>query len=180
MGGGAWTAAAHHVSRRSSGGASSVGAGPVSLRPARNADLAAVSAIECEAFSDPWPLSAFQEALQSPHLYFSVATTVHGDVVGYVIGWFVGGDGEIANIAVAPAYRGRGIGGQLLDDALAAARAAGSTMVHLEVRESNAPAQALYGSREFRAVGRRRGYYREPPEDAIVLRRAFPQVMREP
>ena len=130
-----------------------------------------MNAIECDAFSDPWPPSSFTDALGAPHLYFQVAIAEAGAVVGYVIGWFAGGDGEIANIAVAADARGSGIGGRLLDAALAAARDAGSRTVHLEVRESNVPAQALYASRAFAPVGRRRAYYRAPVEDAIVLRR---------
>lgn len=145
----------------------------VTVRPAAASDLPAVNAIEREAFSDPWPPSSFTDAIASPQLYFAVATTAAGAVVAYVLGWFVGGDGEIANIAVAADARGQGIGGRLLDEALGAAQAQGSTMVHLEVRESNALAHALYASRGFVAVGRRRGYYREPLEDAIVLRKEF-------
>lgn len=141
------------------------------VRPAVAADLPAVVAIECDAFSDPWHASAFTEAIESGHMHFTVAATSSGAVVAYLIGWFVGGDGEIANIAVAADARGHGIGGRLLDEALATAWRSGSATVHLEVRASNAPAQGLYASRGFIPVGRRQGYYREPVEDAIVLRR---------
>lgn len=143
------------------------------IRPARAGDLAAVNTIEQEAFSDPWPASAFRDALASEHLYFTVAVEATGAVVGYLIGWFAAGEGEIANVAVACDCRGRGIGGRLLDAALSTARAQGSAVVHLEVRESNVAAQALYASRQFGAVGRRRQYYRAPVEDAIVLRCAL-------
>lgn len=142
----------------------------VLIRLATPDDLRAVNTLERDCFSDPWHASAFNEALGSAHVYFTVAEAPEGGVVGYLVGWFVGGDGEIANIAVASHARGRGIGGQLLDDALETARRAGAATVHLEVRASNVAAQALYASRRFSAVGRRRGYYRHPPEDAIVLR----------
>lgn len=153
------------------------------MRRASASDLEAVHAIECDAFTDPWTRSSFVEALESPHLYFSVAVTQAGHVVGYVLGWFAAGDGEIANIAVAREARGKGIGGRLLDEAIMTAQATGAVTIHLEVRESNLPAQALYASRRFTPVGRRRGYYREPPEDAIVLRRTFgapPVIHLEP
>ena len=145
----------------------------VVVRRAQASDLTAINAIERAAFTDPWPASAFKEALASEHLYFSVGVDPAGAVVGYVVGWFAGGEGEIANIAVACEARGQGIGGQLLDEALTAARATGSEVVHLEVRESNVAAQALYASRRFGPVGRRRAYYRTPVEDAIVLRRTL-------
>ena len=78
---------------------------------------------------------------------------------------------ELANVAVGPVWRGRGVAAALLDELLAAAAARAVTAVYLEVRESNAPARALYAARGFEAVGRRRGYYRRPVEDALVLRR---------
>lgn len=148
-------------------------AASVIVRRATTRDLPTVNAIERDVFSDPWPASSFTDAVHSEHLYFVVATTAAGAVVAYVVGWFAAGDGEIANIAVAADARGHGIGGRLLDEALAAARRSGSSMVHLEVRESNAAAQALYASRGFVPVGRRRGYYRQPAEDAVVLRRTL-------
>lgn len=96
---------------------------------------------------------------------------VVGDVVGYVVAWLVVDEAEVANVAVAPEVRGRGVGARLLDDALAAARDRGAAVAYLEVRDSNAAARALYASRGFEQVGRRRNYYRKPVEDALVMRR---------
>ena len=81
-------------------------------------------------------------------------------------------ESELANLAVLPAARNRGIGGMLLKSALTAAEDRGSVEMYLEVRASNASAIALYTSHGFSEVGRRRGYYRKPVEDALVLRRA--------
>ena len=64
----------------------------------------------------------------------------------------------------------------MLDAGLAAVRARGGSEVFLEVRASNAVAQALYAGRGFRTEGRRRGYYRRPDEDALVLRLVMPPV----
>jgi ribosomal-protein-alanine N-acetyltransferase len=80
-------------------------------------------------------------------------------------------EGEIADLAVAPWARRRGVGGLLLDLAAADARDVGVRTLYLEVRESNAAAIALYESRGFGTIGRRRQYYRHPMEDALVLRR---------
>jgi [ribosomal protein S18]-alanine N-acetyltransferase len=144
------------------------------LVPAVRAHVAEVAAIEQACFSDPWSESSFRQAVENPGVFFRVATEgAGGPVVGYVVAWFAGGEGEIANVAVAPAVRGRGIGGQLLDAAIAAAVDQGAEALYLDVRESNARARALYDSRGFVEVGRRRRYYRRPAEDAIVLRRGI-------
>jgi ribosomal-protein-alanine N-acetyltransferase len=87
------------------------------------------------------------------------------------VAWFVTDEGEIANLAVDPARWGGGVGKILLDAALAEGARRGAESVYLEVRESNARARRLYASRGFEEVGRRKGYYRRPAEDAIVLRR---------
>ena len=147
----------------------------ISLRRAERTDLDAVVAIERVSFSDPpWSRDSFAALVDSPRAYFTVACEDPADaVVGYVVAWFVVDEAEIANLAVAPDHRHRGIGSRLLDAALTEARLAGAVMVHLEVRDSNAAARALYGSRGFEMVGRRRRYYRDPVEDALLLRRDF-------
>jgi [ribosomal protein S18]-alanine N-acetyltransferase len=141
------------------------------VSPAGRADLDAILAIEREAFSDPWSVRSFREALASTVVWFACARDDEGGVVGYVVAWFVADEGEIANLAVAPGSWGQGIGRALLDAALEEARLREISAVYLEVRDSNERARGLYGSRGFEEVGRRRGYYQKPPEDAIVLRR---------
>ena len=78
-------------------------------------------------------------------------------------------EGELGNIAVAPAWRRRGIGRWLLDWALEKAYERGAVRIFLEVRASNRLAQELYESRGFLQVGLRRRYYRAPTEDARVM-----------
>jgi ribosomal protein S18 acetylase RimI-like enzyme len=72
-------------------------------------DLASVATIERTAFSDPWSLRSFREALDSASVYFACARSDAGGVLGYVVAWFVADQGEIANIAVASDQRGRGV-----------------------------------------------------------------------
>jgi len=143
------------------------------IGPARVHDLASVAAIERAAFSDPWSVRSFREALDSGSVYFACARSDAGSVLGYVVAWFVADQGEIANIAVAPDQRGQGVGRALLDAALEEAATRGIAAVFLEVRDSNQRARELYASRGFEEVGRRRRYYRRPVEDAIVLRRTL-------
>jgi ribosomal-protein-alanine N-acetyltransferase len=147
---------------------------PALLVPATRAHVVEVAAIEQTCFSDPWSEGSFRQAVENPGVFFRVATE-GGDspVLGYVVAWFAAGEGEIANVAVAPTARGRGIGGMLLDAVIAAAGDHGAEALYLDVRESNSRARSLYQSRGFVEVGRRRRYYRRPAEDAIVLRRGI-------
>lgn len=145
---------------------------PLVVRAATQRDLDAVHEIEVAAFSDPWSRASFVSLLRNPSVLFAVAEAEEGrGVIGYVVAWFVVDEAEVANVAVAPEARGRGVGARLLDEALDVARSRGVSAVYLEVRDSNAAARALYASRGFEEVGRRRRYYRRPVEDALVLRR---------
>jgi ribosomal-protein-alanine N-acetyltransferase len=144
----------------------------VSLRPVAEADLPAIAQLERACFSDPWSPKSFAAALSHPDVYFTAAVREGtGDLVGYVVSWFVAGEGEIANLAVDASVRNRGVGGTLLDATIAEATRRGAEALFLEVRDSNVTARGLYASRGFTEVGRRRQYYRLPTEDAIVLRR---------
>ena len=147
-----------------------VGRAPLRLRRVTRDDVDAIAAIERASFADPWTRESFAQLAGRADVCFRVAE-IDGEVAGYLVAWFVADEGELANIAVAPGARGRGVGAALLDELLATAAAHGVEAVFLEVRESNAVARALYAARGFEEVGRRRGYYRRPVEDALVLRR---------
>jgi [ribosomal protein S18]-alanine N-acetyltransferase len=142
---------------------------PFRIRSAAPADAPALVAIERRCFSDPWSEPSFREALGSEWTFGIVAETTRG-LAGYLIGREAAGSGEILNLAVAPEFRRRGIGGALLESGLSAFRRRRATEVFLEVRESNHSAQSLYLARGFRPVGQRASYYRNPREDALVLR----------
>lgn len=145
------------------------------LRPATDADLGGILSIERIAFSDPWTADAFRSMIGQSHVLTTVAEE-SGQVIGYSIAWAVGDEAELANLAVAPSHRGTGIAKQLLDHLLRELDARGGANVYLEVRDSNAAAQGLYRSRGFLAAGRRKGYYRKPAEDAVVMRRPRAEV----
>jgi ribosomal-protein-alanine N-acetyltransferase len=139
------------------------------IRSAALADTAAMVAIERRCFGDPWSETSFREALGSEWTFGLVAETSRG-LAGYLIGREAAGSGEVLNLAVAPEFRRRGVGGTLLEAGLTAFRRRGASEVYLEVRESNHSAQSLYLARGFRPVGQRASYYRNPREDALVLR----------
>ena len=140
------------------------------LRLATREDIGRVVALEHEAFSDAWSRASFEQLLDDARALFVVACDDQDVVQGYVVAWYVLDEGEIANLAVASAARRRGIGSLLLDSAIATARARGAVTVYLEVRDSNETARSLYASRGFVQVTRRRRYYLDPTEDALVLK----------
>ncbi len=133
------------------------------------ADLDEVLAIERASFSMPWSRGAFLYEMEQNRVARCNVIREDGRLVGYVCLWEVADELHITNIAVHPSARRRGIGrallGQLLDDA----RGRALRLVILEVRPSNAAARALYESFGFRVVGRRRGYYYDTGEDALVM-----------
>lgn len=141
----------------------------VKVRTATAEDVAAMAAIEREAFSDPWPSSAFADLVAQAHARVMVAVC-DGELAGYCILLSAADEGEIANIAVHRAARGMGVGAHLLDETMSYAAQQAIATVYLEVRVSNSPARGLYESRGFFPVGRRRAYYRDPLEDALILR----------
>jgi ribosomal-protein-alanine N-acetyltransferase len=146
----------------------------VVLRRAESSDLADVAALERTCYGDPWPASAFSALPDNSRVFFAVAREDGSDrLAGYVIGWYVMDEAELANLAVAPDSRGKGIGSALLDAMLDDAAHRGIAQVYLEVRESNQTARRLYASRFFSEVGRRNRYYRSPVEDALILRRTL-------
>jgi ribosomal-protein-alanine N-acetyltransferase len=139
------------------------------IRPAVLADAPALVAIERRCFGDPWSEASFREALTSAWNFVLVAQAARG-VVGYLVGREAGGIGEVLNLAVSPEFRRRGVGEALLCGGLAAFQRSRMEEVFLEVRESNTSARALYARHGFRPVGQRSSYYRNPKEDALVLR----------
>jgi [ribosomal protein S18]-alanine N-acetyltransferase len=97
-----------------------------------------------------------------------------GQISGFICASVLPGEWEIENVVVGERFRRRGIASSLLRALFDAAEKAGNPALHLEVRESNLAARQLYTKLGFRQVGRRREYYREPSEDAILYERGQP------
>ena len=131
-------------------------------------DVEPVAALEAESFSSPWSPRTFPRLLDRPGAELRVVEE-EGGIVAYGVLWCILDEGELANIAVAPTARGRGVGQRLLDHFVEVARGRGVHRLFLEVRESNEVALRLYRSRGFVEIGRRRNYYERPREDALVL-----------
>ena len=142
----------------------------VRVRPATPLDLQAIEAIERQSFGDPWSLQSFRTSLSRNFVRTSVAEDDLG-VAGYSVVWMAGEECELANLAVDPRRRAQGVGAALLDAAIERAAAEGVLVMFLEVRASNETAWQMYTRRGFHEVGRRSRYYKNPEEDALVLRR---------
>ena len=141
---------------------------PVSLRPAAPGDLKAIMPIEAASFHRPWNRETLTGLLGRPDADVLVAT-LEGTVVGYVVLIARAGDTELANLAVDPAHRRRGIGSALLRGCLEILGGRGGRWIFLAVRATNEAAAALYEASGFREAGRHAGYYDDPPEDAVIF-----------
>lgn len=141
----------------------------VRIRPMAAEDVDAVAAIEHEAFSSPWKAETFAGLIDRDGMELLVMEGPDGAVMGYAVLWCILDQGELANIAVRPEDRGKGLGAVLLEEVLSVSRARGVASLYLEVRASNQAAIALYERFGFRDVGRRRAYYQNPTEDARVM-----------
>ena len=143
----------------------------VTIVPMRTEHTAQIAALEATCFSDPWPESILQQELENPLSLWLCA--MDGDTVaGYVGSQTVLGEADMMNLAVSPAYRRQGLGRALVLALCESLRQKmQATILALEVRDSNAPAAALYASLGFAQIGRRKNYYQHPKEDARILRK---------
>ena len=134
-------------------------------------DADAVARVEAACFPVPWSRESFwREAANQNTCYLLVIDEENENpVIGYAGCWILSGEAQITNVAILPAYRGQGVGTQLMAAIIAAAKARGATAMTLEVRPSNTPALALYHHYGFREAGRRKGYYSDNGEDALIL-----------
>lgn len=150
------------------------------VRPATAADLHAMRVIEkVAATAAHWTEADYEKIFDAPDLstdWRRVAFVIEEDSVvqGFLVAQTVGGEWEIENLAIEPDARRRGLGTRLLVQFLDYAKAHGATAVFLEVRESNQAARALYEKWAFVEAGRRARYYRDPDEDAVILKFTFP------
>lgn len=139
-----------------------------------------VAELERICFSVPWSRNMLAEELDNLLSAFLVALDDSGKVVGYAGVQVILDEGYITNVAVRPECRRQGIAAKLLQVFLDFARANQLAFLTLEVRASNYDAIALYGSRGFRSVGRRKNYYEHPKEDAIIMTLEFDHGTENP
>jgi ribosomal-protein-alanine N-acetyltransferase len=158
--------------------------GALRVRELEQRDLDAVLALEEAArpWTSHWPVDAYLGA--SPSGARAWVAEREGALLGFILVRSTlaeiaavpgpAAEVEILNLAVEPSGRRCGTGAALVLAAMAEAACQGATDAFLEVRESNVAARCLYERLGFRVAGRRRRYYRDPPEDALVLRAVLP------
>jgi len=159
------------------------------IDPMQVSDLRYVMTIERTAFSSPWPASAYRYELtqndMSTYLVLRLRHSLYGDeghkprgpwarhrpppILGYGGFWTIVDESHISTLAVHPDWRGRGLGELLLVALIEASILRGAAEVTLEVRVSNMVAQNLYRKYGFVEVGRRKGYYHDNHEDALIM-----------
>ena len=143
------------------------------LRSATPDDITAVLDIERLSFPDPWTegmlLSSICEGIDFTLLLDGES------LIGYsVLDRRVKGEAELHNIAVNPCYRGKGLSSLLMDKMISDCSLYGVSVIFLEVRENNAPAIGLYNKYGFTEIGKRKNYYKNPTENAIIMQRRVP------
>ena len=132
--------------------------------------VAQVAALEAVCFRDPWSENSVASELSNPLSHWLVA--VEDDaVLGYIGSQTVLDESDMMNVAVSPAHRRKGIAEALVLALADALREKGSAKLTLEVRASNAPAITLYEKLDFKPIGLRKNYYRNPKEDALILQK---------
>lgn len=131
--------------------------------------IADISIIEKLSFKIPWSTESITEELTQNEAAIYFCAEAGGRIIGYAGMWQVCDEGHITNIAVHPEYRRSGVGNSLLEALLSEAKVCGIRALTLEVRDSNYNAQALYKKHGFEPAGKRKSYYADNNEDAIIM-----------
>ena len=133
-------------------------------------DAPAIAELEKRCFSDPWSEKSIASEVHNPLAYWLVAED-GGEILGYIGSQSVLDAADVMNLAVSPDHRRKGIGEKLIKALTRYLQENGVIALLLEVRVSNAPAISLYEKLGFVQVGRRPRYYKNPREDALILRK---------
>lgn len=140
----------------------------IQIKPLTREYVDEVCRLEEEAFSMPWHRESFLEMIENENACYLVAL-IENQVVGSCGLRNIVGEGEITNVVTAPQWRKQRVAKTMLTSLLAEGEKMGAESFTLEVRVSNAPAIALYGSLGFVSEGIRPGFYEKPKEDALIM-----------
>ncbi len=138
------------------------------IRRLEESDTGRLAEIESESFSRPWSEQSFRELLSIEYARYLVAE-LDGEVVGSAGMRVICGEGNIDNVVVSPAHRGKHIAGRLMEELIKLGESEGVNSFTLEVRVGNAPAIRVYEKAGFRSEGIRPRFYEDPVEDALIM-----------
>jgi ribosomal-protein-alanine N-acetyltransferase len=141
----------------------------VEIRRMALEDIPAVIELDRLSFSLPWPERSYHFELTENTASRSWVAELDQKVVGMLVAWFLVDEAHIATIATHPGFRRQGIARNLLKHALRYMSKEGAVTSFLEVRESNTAAQEMYRQFGYEEVGRRKRYYKDTNEDAILM-----------
>ena len=148
------------------------------IRPATAADIPSIMQLERpSATAGHWTEEQYHQAFQrdgATRLVLVGAEDSATSPAGFLVAQHLAPEWELETIVVASTFRRKGLGKRLLDSLLDAAKKTNSTAVFLEVRESNVPARTLYEKTGLERTGRRKSYYTNPSEDAVLYRLTLP------
>lgn len=146
--------------------------GNLILRVMTSDDLDIVMRIEGASFDSPWTRSNFADELKNSDIALPLVLEQNKTIIGFIVLWIIMDECHLANIALDPDYRGRGLGKLMMQQVIAIARQNQCVKVMLEVRKSNTTAIALYQKFLFEKVGVRKNYYHDGfmnSEDALLM-----------
>ena len=138
------------------------------ILPMEKKDAEALSLLDMEVFSVPWSKKSFEDESANSLAYYYVAKE-DDEIIAYAGFWHVADEGDITNIAVKKEHRKKGVASALLEVIIKKAKELGLELLTLEVRESNIPAINLYKRFGFLEIGKRKMYYKNPKEDALIM-----------
>ncbi len=141
----------------------------VTITEMKESDIEEVLVIEKKSFADPWSRRLFKETLSFPHSINFVMRGETGILLGYINFYLIAEEAHMLNLAVHPDWRKKGMASRLLGHAIELLKRRHAARFFLEVRESNRDAIELYRKFGFEMIGRRKRYYVETNEDALVM-----------
>ena len=136
------------------------------------AHVSAIAELENMCFNDPWSIHSISTELYNPLSAWLVAVE-NGEVIGYIGSQSVLDGADMMNVAVHPEHRNRGVAHSLITELINLLKDKNVISLSLEVRVSNESAIGLYHKMGFEIIGKRPGYYRNPREDAFIMRKGF-------
>lgn len=131
-------------------------------------DIDGVLVVEEQSFTTPWSRAGFVAEMKNELSHYLVMVH-HGQIIGYAGMWIIVDEAHVTNVAIVPEYRGQKLGEKLMSALIEHAKNRGALSMTLEVRASNAVAQAMYAKFGFVSRGVRRKYYTDTQEDALIM-----------